>query len=121
MTNMILSQPLQATVVFTSEEVTADLHDRRPDSVALFEELDEPSRDQLVLDAWTIGLRALANARAAAQESKLKDVGASLLNDIDRQLRAHVELQQQTIGAVLARFFDPNRWSGEPAARRVRR
>jgi hypothetical protein len=87
--------------------VAADLRDRRPDSVALFEELDESSRDQLVLDAWTIGLRALANARAAAQESKLKDVGASLLTDIDRQLRAHVEQQQRTIGAVLARFFDP--------------
>jgi hypothetical protein len=108
MTNMTRPQQLQVSVVFMSEEVTADLRDRRPDSVALFEELDEASRDQLALDAWTIGLRALANAHAAAQESRLKDVGASLLTDIDRQLRAHVEKQQQTIGAVLARFFDPN-------------
>ncbi|HTG35012.1 MAG TPA: hypothetical protein VLB76_19015 [Thermoanaerobaculia bacterium] len=108
MTNIIRLQQLQISVAFTSEEVAADLRDRRLDSIALFEDLDEPARDQLALDAWTIGLRALANAHAAAQESKLKDVGASLLTDIDRQLHAHVEQQQQTIGAVLARFFDPN-------------
>src|SRR6185436_13203318 len=108
MTNMIRPQQIQISVVFTSEEVAADLRDRRPGSVALFEELDEAARDQFALDAWMIGLRALANAHAAAQESKLKDVGATLLTDIDRQLRAHVEQQQQTIGTVLARFFDPN-------------
>jgi hypothetical protein len=108
MTNITRPQQLQISVIFTSGEVAADLRDRRPDSVTLFEELDEAARDQLALDAWTIGLRALANAHAAAQESKLKDVGANLLTDIDRQLCAHVEQQQQTIGAVLARFFDPN-------------
>jgi hypothetical protein len=108
MANINLPQQVQISVIFTPEEVTADLRDRRPGSVALFEELDMPSRDQLGLDAWMIGLRALANAHAAAQESKLKDVGATLLTDIDRQLRAHVEEQQQTIGTVLTRFFDPN-------------
>jgi len=108
MMNTNRPQHLQVSVIFTSEEVAADLRDRRPDSVTLFEALDETARDQLAFDAWTIGLRALANAHAAAQESKLKDVGASLLTDIDRQLRAHVEQQQQTIGAVLTGFFDPN-------------
>jgi len=76
-------------------------------SLALFGDLDEPQREQLVLDAWTIGLRALHNAHAAAQESKLKDVGEALFADIDRQLRDHVEQQQTTIATVLARFFDP--------------
>src|SRR3954453_22186716 len=108
MMNTTCPQTLQVTVVFTSEEVSADLQDRRADSIALFEELDGSARGQMALDAWTIGLRALANAHAAAQESKLKDVGASLLADIDRHLRAHVDQQQQTMGAVLARFFDPN-------------
>src|SRR5947209_181755 len=108
MMNTTCPQTLQVTVVFTSEEVSADLQDRRPDSIALFEELDEAARDQIALDAWTIGLRALANAHAAAQESKLKDIGASLLADIDRQLRVHVDEQHQKIGDVLARFFDPN-------------
>lgn len=102
------SQQLQTSVVLTSEEIAAEIRDRRPESIGLFEELGEAARDQLVLDAWTIGLRALGNAHTAAQESKLKDIGASLLSDIDRQLRAHIEQQQQTIGAVLARFFDPN-------------
>lgn len=107
MMNMMSPQQLQVSVIFTSEEVAADLRDRRPDSVSLFGDLDEVARDQLAFDAWTLGLRALGNAHAAAQESKLKDVGASLLTDIDRQLRAHVQQQQTTIGAVLARFFDP--------------
>ena len=100
--------PLTVSVLVATEELALDLRDRRPDSITLFGDLDEPARDQLAHDAWTIGLRALANAHAAAQESKLKDVGATLLGDIDRQLKAYVEQQQQTIGAVLTRFFDPN-------------
>jgi hypothetical protein len=108
MTNMISASQLQVAVVFTDEEVATDIRDRRSESISLFADLDEPAREQLGLDAWSIGLRALYNAHASAQESKLKDVGASLLSDIDQQLRAHVERQQATIGAVLARFFDPN-------------
>lgn len=107
MSNAIRLSALQVSVISTPDEVAADLRDRRADSCTLFGELDEAAREQLALDAWSIGLRALANAHAAAQESKLKDVGAALLGDIDRQLRAHVEQQQQTIGAVLTRFFDP--------------
>ncbi len=108
MTNLIRTQPLSVSVLFAADEVAIDLRDRRPDSLALFGDLDAAVRDQLAHDAWVIGLRALANAHAAAQESKLKDVGAALLGDIDRQLKLYVEQQQQTIGAVLARFFDPN-------------
>ncbi|HZF55593.1 MAG TPA: hypothetical protein VE093_43565 [Polyangiaceae bacterium] len=108
MTNMPRTQQLQVAVVFTSEEVAADVRDRRPECIALFGDLDEAQRERLVLDAWSIGLRALHNAHAAGQEARLKEVGASLLADIDRQLRAHVEQQQATIGSVLARFFDPN-------------
>jgi hypothetical protein len=108
MTNTIRIQPLQVSVLFAADEVSLDLRDRRPDSLTLFGALDEAGRDQFAHDAWTIGLRALANAHAAAQESKLKEVGSTLLVDIDRQLKLHVEQQQQTIGAVLARFFDPN-------------
>lgn len=108
MTNMIRTAQLHASVVCASEEVAADVRDRRPDSLALFGELDEPQREQLALDAWSIGLRALHNAHAAAQESRLKDVGQALVVDIDRQLRSHVEQQQATIATVLGRFFDPN-------------
>ncbi|MFM2416648.1 MAG: hypothetical protein RL385_1371 [Pseudomonadota bacterium] len=107
MTNPHRIEPLSVSVLFAAEEVALDLRDRRPDSVALFGELDERARDQLAHDAWAIGLRALANAHQTAQESKLKDVGAALLGDIDRQLKVYVEQQQQTIGAVLTRYFDP--------------
>jgi hypothetical protein len=106
MTRRIRTAQLEVAVVYASHEVAADVRDRRPDSLALFSALDEAQREQLVLDAWSIGLRALHNAHAAAQESKLQDVGEALVSDIDRQLRAHVEQQQATIAAVLARFFD---------------
>lgn len=107
MTNTNRTEPLSVSVLFAAEEVALDLRDRRPDSITLFGDLDEPARDQLAHDAWAIGLRALANAHQAAQESKLKDVGAALLGDIDKQLKVYVEQQQQTIGAVLTRYFDP--------------
>jgi hypothetical protein len=108
MTNVIRIQPLSVSVLFAVDEVAIELSDRRPDSLALFGDLDEAVREQLAHDAWSVGLRALANAHAAAQESRLKDVGATLLGDIDRQLKLYVEQQQATIGAVLTRFFDPN-------------
>jgi hypothetical protein len=108
MTNANRPQPLSVSVLFASDEVAIELRDRRPDSLALFSDLDETVREQLAHDAWAVGVRALANAHAAAQESKLKDVGATLLGDIDRQLKLYVEQQQATIGAVLTRFFDPN-------------
>jgi hypothetical protein len=98
---------LSADVRYSSDEVAADVRDRRPDSLTLFGELDDPQRRQLALDAWTIGLRALYNAHTAAQESKLKDIGESLMGDIGRQLSAHIERQQETIAEVLGRFFDP--------------
>lgn len=101
-------QSLSASVLLAADEVAIELRDGRPDSLALFGDLDEAVREQLANDAWAIGLRALANAHAAAQESTLKDVGATLLVDIDRQLKLHVDQQQETIGAVLSRFFDPN-------------
>ena len=107
MTNTIRTPNLEASVACSCEEVAADVRDRRPDSVALFWELDTIQREHLVLDAWRIGLRALQNAHAAAQEASLRDVGASLLTDIDVQLRHHVEGQQAVISSVLARFFDP--------------
>lgn len=108
MTTVARTQPLTVSVLFATDEVVVGLQDRRSDSLALFGDLDEAVRHQLAHDAWAIGLRALANAHAAAQESKLKDIGATLLGDLDRQLKLYVEQQQQTIGTVLARFFDPN-------------
>lgn len=108
MTTLTRTAQLHVSVLFTAEEVAADVRDRRPDALALFGDLEDAQREQLVHDAWSIGLRALQNAHSAAQEAKLKDIGASLLADVDDKLRAHVEQQQATIGSVLARFFDPS-------------
>jgi hypothetical protein len=103
----ILFSQLEASVMFAADEVAADIRDRRIESLSLFADLDESQREQLVVDAWSIGLRALRNAHSAAQESKLRDVGDALVSDIDRQLRDHIDQQQATIAGVLARFFDP--------------
>ena len=107
MTTTIRAAQLEASVVYSFDEVAADVRDRRADSLALFGDLDEAQREQLVVDAWSIGLRAIHNAHSAAQESGLRDVGEALVSDIDRQLRAHVDQQQTTIATVLGHFFDP--------------
>lgn len=46
--------------------------DRRPSSLSLFGELSDQQAHQLATDAWIVGLRALANAYAQAQESRLR-------------------------------------------------
>src|SRR5262245_35992205 len=98
---------LSVSVLGSAGELTVEIRDRRPDSVSLFGDLGDAHREQAATDAWSIGLRALSNAHAAAEESKLRDVGQAVLSEIDKQLRTHVVAQQDTIGAVLARFFDP--------------
>jgi len=107
MSNTTFIAPLQVNVLATADELSAEVRDRRPDSVALFAQLTEPQREQLVHDAWLIGLRALHNAHSAAQEARLSDVGQSLLADIDRQLKAHVQSQQTAMVTAMTRFFDP--------------
>jgi len=108
MANMTLALPLRVSVALGPDELTAEVRDRRSDSVSMFGELDETQQEQLATEAWRLGLHALQRAHGAAQEARLKDVGAALLADVDAQLRAHVERQQATIEAVLSRFFDPN-------------
>jgi hypothetical protein len=101
------SSPLDVSVIYSSELVSAEIRDRRSQTIALFCPLDENQKVALAHDAWMIGLRALGNAHLQAQESRLQDVGSALIADIDRQLRGHIEAQQQTIASVLRQFFDP--------------
>jgi hypothetical protein len=105
--SMTLAAPLDVSIISSSELVTAEIRDRRSQTIALFSQLDESRRASLAHDAWMIGLRALANAHIQAQESRLQDIGTALIADIDRQLRGHIEAQQQTITSVLGQFFDP--------------
>lgn len=107
MNKLTLEAQIDVSVVTSSEVVAAEIRDRRTDSTHLFHELSDKQREELALDAWSIGLRALSNAYSQAQEARLQDVGSALISDVDRQLQAHVAHQQETIAAVLARFFDP--------------
>src|SRR5262249_987900 len=54
MPETIRSAQLEASVVCSSDEVAADIRDGRAESISLFAALDEPQREQLVLDAWSI-------------------------------------------------------------------
>jgi hypothetical protein len=98
---------LTVDLAATLEEIAVRIADRRPGSLALFGELSDEQGLQLATDAWMVGLRALASAYAQAQEARLQDIGKTLVDDIDRQLTAHVACQQQTIASVLGKFFDP--------------
>jgi hypothetical protein len=108
MTNDNLGSQISVSVLVASDVIAADVRDRRPDALALFGGLSAEQREGLVHDAWTIGLRALGNAHAAAQEARLQDVGRELITQIDRQLRDHICAQQETVAGVLARYFDPS-------------
>jgi hypothetical protein len=102
-----LDSRLTIDVTATQEEIAVRIDDRRPRSLTLFGELSVEQRHQLATDAWTVGLRALANAYAQAEEARLQDIGKTLVDDIDRQLKAHIAGQQQTIATVLGKYFDP--------------
>ena len=82
---------ISAEITLEHEVVGVNLSDMRSDALALFQATAEDRRAQLAEDAWVIGLRALRNAYAQAEESRLQDIGKSLLSDMDRELKAHVE------------------------------
>lgn len=108
MTNQLsLHDDLETAHVFSADELVANIRDRRAVALSLFADLDQDAREALIHDAWAVGLRALANANAAAQEAKLKDVGNSLVQDLTQRLDAHVESQQRAMTTVMARYFDP--------------
>jgi hypothetical protein len=102
-----MNAEIEVAVTCSSEEVTTEVRDRRTDTRSLFAGLAADQQEDLAYDAWTIGLRALGNAYAAAQEARLQDIGGALVADIDRQLKLHVQSQQETIASVMAKFFDP--------------
>lgn len=99
---------ISAEVTLQREVVGINLLDMRSDALTLFGATTEDRRAQLAEDAWAIGLRALKNAYAQAQEARLQEVGKSLLSDMDREIKAHVEAQQRTVKEALSDFFDPN-------------
>ncbi len=106
---------VEASVSVSADVLLAELRDQRADALAFFQGVDESQQPLFAAEAWSIGLRALRNAQAAAEETRLKDIGGSLVADLDSQLKDHVEAQQKEIASVLGRFFDPK--DGEVAQR----
>ena len=96
---------IDALVVDESVQVTLD--DARSEATQLFAELPEPQQRRLAEEAWQIGLRALGNAQAQARESKLEDIGKTLLGDVDAAMKRHVAGQLDAVESAMARFFDP--------------
>jgi hypothetical protein len=81
---------LEANVETADDTITAMIRDQRAESVEAFEALTPAQRAQLAVDAWAIGLRALRNARAEAQESQLSDIGEKLKVDLGTALTTMV-------------------------------
>ena len=98
---------LSTQVTASSSAVEVTVRDPRPDSVQTFEALTPPQQEQLAHDAWHVGLRALMNAYRQAEEARLQDIGKTLTDDLDEQLRQHAELQEKAIATALGRYFDP--------------
>lgn len=96
-----------ARVTVDDSAIEAVVRDERADVRPQFEQLTPEQRAQLAVDAWTIGLRAMANAHAQAQEARLSDVSRTLLEDLDTTLTAHVKKSEDTIVQGLRRYFDP--------------
>lgn len=96
-----------ATVNMQDNAADVALVDPRHEIVTMFGALAPAQQSQLAVDAWTIGLRAVSNAHAQAQEARLADVGRTLLQDIGDQLDVHVRSQEQAITSVLQKYFDP--------------
>ena len=98
---------ISARLELTEQTLTACIEDGRQDVVARFSMLTESQRHELARESWRIGLIAVLTAHASAQEAKLADVGKTLIEDVERQLRVYIERNEQGIKNVLDRFFDP--------------
>jgi hypothetical protein len=106
---------LKANVETAEDTITAMIRDQRAESVEAFDALTPAQRAQLAVDAWAIGLRALRNARAEAQESHLSDIGEKLKVDLGSALTIMVQQHQERVETALRRYFDPT--DGELARR----
>ena len=104
-----------ANVEFDGPSIRACIEDGRSETRDIFESLTDQERNALAADAWTVGLRALSNAYREARESRLQDIGKTVLEDMDSQLKSMLGQQEKQLRDALAQFFDPT--SGEVTRR----
>jgi len=104
---MTAALDLDLSITVSTDAVDLRVVDTRADALAVFSELTPALQRQLAADAWSIGLRALGNARAQAREARLHEIGDRLLTDLDTKLERQLADHQQSIASALAAFFDP--------------
>lgn len=95
------------TVQIRPDGVVAEILDTRPECLAGFAALDAEAQHLLVHDAWTVGMRAILNARAEAQEAQLSNIAQTLKEDLANQLERHTQHTTERLQSKLAEYFDP--------------
>lgn len=107
---MTTQSPLQpsASVNISEGCVCVTIRDCRPEILELYEKLGESQQSQLCVDAWVFGQRAIANARSEAREAQLAEVGQTLLQDMDRELRTALERQEKALCEFMGKYLDPS-------------
>lgn len=98
---------VDAKVRVENSVVEVALQDGRLESVERFADLDDAARQQLAVEVWSVGLRAFQNAFAQAEAAQLRDVGKSLLEDVEKQLERHTKDQEAKMQTVLRAYFNP--------------
>jgi len=105
---MSTQSALAIDVQVDAATLQASICDSRSDVVNSLVPFDEAQRRGFVADAWTVGVRAIMNAHRNAEESRLADVGKTILADLDKELDTHVVRQRDLLVEMLKRYFDPN-------------
>jgi hypothetical protein len=101
------SAPVTASVEVSPEGVTAEIHDTRPECITGFAALEPSAQHLLVHDAWIVGLRAILNARAEAQEAQLSNIAQTFQGDLAKQLERQNKEAMELIQDALSEYFDP--------------
>lgn len=101
------NQPISTNVSITQSAVEIAIRDARPEALTSLAGMTPSQQGQLAHEAWLIGYRAVTNAHRLAEEARLNDIGKTLLEDIDGQLRTHTERQAERMQDAFATYFDP--------------
>jgi hypothetical protein len=89
------------------EGVAAEILDGRAECIAGFATLEPSAQHLLVHDIWNVGMRAVLNARADAQEAQLSDIAQTFQGDLAEQLERQTKQATELVQGVLAEYFGP--------------
>jgi hypothetical protein len=90
-----------------SDAVRVILTDPRRSSIDAFAALSPGQRKSLALDGWKLGLRTVLSAYRLAEESRMEDIGRSLVAEVEQRLNAHLTQQQTAFRDALQGYFHP--------------